>query len=332
MRTVGTVSASLLATCAMACMATLVGCSSGASGGGASEGAAPIPTEAQAQDDLLKKAELALVQRCLAKRGLALDEGLAASGQESSGGGSGGGGGGAAGNAVGQDRFPYGINDPSWAARNGFGMRARQASAPPASAESDSRTEPSSRTDRSESRERDRSRTSAATFGSGERELSVRLPSGYTVQANSDGCLATAQRQLYGNQERWFRAQVVVNNEGSETDRRVRRDSAYRSALDRWAVCMAPEQKAKDPAELRQIWERRASRMTDTESERLERRLAVAEARCVRSTGLARTGQRLDHEYAAEVRTENASERSDYQRMRERALHLAVQPSAPPGA
>ncbi|WP_164716065.1 hypothetical protein [Streptomyces sp. WAC 06738] len=52
----------------------------------------------------------------------------------------------------------------------------------------------------------------AALFGAGEAELTEELPTGYVVRAHTDGCLAGAQRALYGDQERWFRASTVVNN------------------------------------------------------------------------------------------------------------------------
>ncbi|MEV7403607.1 hypothetical protein AB0N93_24855 [Streptomyces sp. NPDC091267] len=55
-------------------------------------------------------------------------------------------------------------------------------------------------------------RVSAALFGAGPAELSVALPTGYVVRAHTDGCLAAAQRRLYGDQRGWFRASVIVNN------------------------------------------------------------------------------------------------------------------------
>lgn len=55
-------------------------------------------------------------------------------------------------------------------------------------------------------------RVDDALFGTGRAELSVVLPTGYAVRAHTDGCLAAAQRRLYGDQRRWFRASVIVNN------------------------------------------------------------------------------------------------------------------------
>ncbi|MFF4695265.1 hypothetical protein [Streptomyces chattanoogensis] len=56
----------------------------------------------------------------------------------------------------------------------------------------------------------------AALFGTGRAELTLPLPTGYVVRAHTDGCLAAAQRRLYGDQRRWFRASVTVNNLGPE--------------------------------------------------------------------------------------------------------------------
>lgn len=58
----------------------------------------------------------------------------------------------------------------------------------------------------------DARRVDAALFGTGPTELSLKLPTGYTVRAHTDGCLATAQQRLYGDQRAWSRVSVVVNN------------------------------------------------------------------------------------------------------------------------
>ncbi|MFF1257698.1 hypothetical protein ACFVZT_12835 [Streptomyces sp. NPDC058321] len=55
-------------------------------------------------------------------------------------------------------------------------------------------------------------RLADALFGAGRTELSLRLPTGYSVRAHTDGCLASAQRALYGDQRRWFQVSTVVNN------------------------------------------------------------------------------------------------------------------------
>ncbi|KUN09136.1 hypothetical protein AQI95_04590 [Streptomyces yokosukanensis] len=59
-------------------------------------------------------------------------------------------------------------------------------------------------------------RVDAALFGTGPAQLSLRLPTGYVVRTHTDGCLAAARRRLYGDQVRWFRTSVVVDNLGPE--------------------------------------------------------------------------------------------------------------------
>ncbi|MFF7050629.1 hypothetical protein ACFY94_19920 [Streptomyces griseorubiginosus] len=84
----------------------------------------------------------------------------------------------------------------------------------------------------------DRQRVADALFGTGRAELSLRLPTGYTVRAHTDGCLAAAQRRLYGDQDRWFHASVVVNNLQPEAARTGRPLSevraAHRAELTEW--------------------------------------------------------------------------------------------------
>ncbi|GLP66182.1 MULTISPECIES: hypothetical protein [unclassified Streptomyces] len=73
-------------------------------------------------------------------------------------------------------------------------------------------------------------RVSDALFGTGKAELSLRLPSGYVVRTHTDGCLAAAQQRLYGDQDRWFRTSVVVNNLTPEAARTGRPLSEVRAA------------------------------------------------------------------------------------------------------
>ncbi|MFI9305313.1 hypothetical protein [Streptomyces triculaminicus] len=86
-------------------------------------------------------------------------------------------------------------------------------------------------------------RVTAALFGAGPAELSVALPTGYVVRAHTDGCLAAAQQRLYGDQRRWFRASVIVNNlrpEADSTHRTVAEVRALHHAeLDEWRCLRA---------------------------------------------------------------------------------------------
>lgn len=74
-------------------------------------------------------------------------------------------------------------------------------------------------------------------FGTGHAELSVTLTTGHTVRAHTDGCLTQAHRHLYGDQPRWFHAQVTINNLRPEAQALLREDAGYRAALARRAAC-----------------------------------------------------------------------------------------------
>ncbi|MEU8893994.1 hypothetical protein [Streptomyces sp. NPDC048442] len=79
-------------------------------------------------------------------------------------------------------------------------------------------------------------RISDALFGAGRAELSLALPSGHVISQHTDGCLAAAQRRLYGDQRRWFQVSTRVANLRSaapaadRTDYRRLREDALRRA------------------------------------------------------------------------------------------------------
>lgn len=304
------------------CVAAMVGgCGEGPGQNDAGE-SRPVPRSTVAQDNLLKSAESALVRRCLTEREVPLPSAPSGSANGT------GTGSGAAQDrgAARQRQFPYGIDDPAWAAEHGFGSAAKAggpdrgdgARDAPRTQRAQQAPQPGKRTAKRQQRLAD------ALFGTGRRELSTRTATGLVVRANSDGCLAEAQRVLYGDQARWFRTEVAVNNIEAAAHHRVTRDPAYRAALARWARCIAPVHEAEDPAELRSAWRRRAGDLDPRQATDLQQRYAVAEARCVRSTDLAGTGARLEKRHATDVRAEYADLITDHRRMRERGLRYAV--------
>ncbi|MFD7974438.1 hypothetical protein [Streptomyces sp. NPDC059071] len=151
------------------------------------------------------------------------------------------------------------------------------------------------------------SRLRTALFGSDPRELSLTLATGLTVTANSDGCVASARTELYGDQTRWFRAQVTVDNLRAMAQARMKDDPAHRAALDRWTRCAAPSGGPRtgrpDPA--------------------------VAE-RCSRESGLADVRARLEPAELATVRTLHRDQVATYEQLRARALRRAAELSANP--
>ncbi|MFF6772163.1 hypothetical protein ACFY8W_01200 [Streptomyces sp. NPDC012637] len=151
------------------------------------------------------------------------------------------------------------------------------------------------------------SRLRTALFGEDPRELSLTLATGLTVTANSDGCVASARTELYGDQNRWFRAQVTVDNLRAMAQARMKDDPAHRAALDRWTRCAAP---SGGP---------RAGRPDP----------AVAK-RCTRESGLADVRARLEPAELATVRTLHRDQVATYEQLRARALRRAAELSANP--
>ncbi|MFD0268027.1 hypothetical protein ACFVGY_15810 [Streptomyces sp. NPDC127106] len=127
-----------------------------------------------------------------------------------------------------------------------------------------------------------------ALFGTDPAELSITLATGHTVRTHTDGCLAEAHRFLYGDQARWFRAEVTVNNLRPEAQARLGEDPAYREALARRAACEDGD--------------------TD----------------CIRRTGLEELRTRLEPARLAQVRAAHREELTTYGRLRDRALHRAA--------
>ncbi|MEU6374335.1 hypothetical protein [Streptomyces sp. NPDC046909] len=93
-------------------------------------------------------------------------------------------------------------------------------------------------------------RVDRALFGTGHAELTVKLPSGPVIAHHTDGCLAAAERRLYGDQGRWFRAVTLVNNLKSEAPPADR--ATYRSlrahGLTEARTLLASEYAHKNPS------------------------------------------------------------------------------------
>ncbi|MEV0177593.1 hypothetical protein AB0I00_41685 [Streptomyces sp. NPDC050803] len=85
-------------------------------------------------------------------------------------------------------------------------------------------------------------RVEDALFGTGRAELTLKLPSGHVISHHTDGCLAAAERRLYGDQRRWFQAVTAVNNLKSKApprDRAAHRELRARALTEARALLAA---------------------------------------------------------------------------------------------
>ncbi|WP_308282355.1 helix-turn-helix domain-containing protein [Streptomyces lichenis] len=67
---------------------------------------------------------------------------------------------------------------------------------------------------------------------------SVKAPTGVTITASAEGCIADAERTLHGDLPDWFRVKVITTNLRPVRKVRVRQDRRYTEAVRQWAACM----------------------------------------------------------------------------------------------
>lgn len=215
--------------------------------------------------------------------------------------------------ALSEDRdFPYGIDDPAWAARHGLGLALRDRAGRQAG-----EGNPNNRYTDGLPPQRRQAYT-AALYGTESKALAVTIPTGQQVTMPPDGCLAAARQELYGDLRRWFPAQAITDNLASAIRPKVYADQRFKAAAEQWSRCMAGRgHDFRDPVDLRE-------RFTAGPAEE-ERRVAVAEAECVVATRLAETGHRLERELGAPVRARYAADIRAHREFQAAALPRAAE-------
>ncbi|MFI6942846.1 hypothetical protein ACIBI4_26560 [Streptomyces sp. NPDC050418] len=166
--------------------------------------------------------------------------------------------------------FPYGIDDMAWARSHGFGTALRQEAAAYA------REDPNRRY---------------------RHALDGRSQAAY--DRKTAHCARAAGNALYGDGERWQRTDAAARAVTAEVREAVRERPRYRKAQAAWSSCMRGEGfDVTSPLVLAAYF---------GHSPAPERGAAVAEARCVTATGLARTGRALEPAVRAKVYAEHAA-------------------------
>ncbi|GAA3737381.1 hypothetical protein [Salinactinospora qingdaonensis] len=194
-------------------------------------------------------------------------------------------------------RFPYVIDDVNWAEEHGYGSDIKSDIARMR------KEDPNQRYFHGLPPERKAVALKAAN-GEAPHEITVENPDGLVLTRNDEGCQSEAERKLYGDLETWFEAKTTVDALESVRHERVITDPRFTEAVRPWAECMrAAGYPYESPARLREELKPIDAALPRDE----EIRLATAEARCARSSGLAATARDLAREHRRELRHEHRS-------------------------
>jgi hypothetical protein len=208
---------------------------------------------------------------------------------------------------------PYVLGDPSWARRHGYGtdLRVQQDRA--------ARKDPNARYFAGLPPARQRAAL-VALNGPGPKGLQATLPNGIHVQHSSRGCVSMAQRQLYGDLTAWYRTAKLAENLPGERYGLVISDPAFTAGVTAWSACMRQRgHRVDSPADAHRLFADPAT----APSRAKEIAMAVDEARCAASTGLADTAEQLDARYVAMQRNRYRSELLERERLQRAALPRA---------
>jgi hypothetical protein len=124
------------------------------------------------------------------------------------------------------------------------------------------------------------------------------LPTGGIDGHSADGCQASADTELYGSYQAWFKASTVAYDLPVLWQSMVLGSPQYISAVSVWSACMREKgYRYSNPAEAASASGAQAS----PHPQPAEIAAAVAEVQCAYSTGLIRTANRLDREFKANV-------------------------------
>ncbi|MEU8522443.1 hypothetical protein [Streptomyces sp. NBC_01216] len=213
--------------------------------------------------------------------------------------------------------FPYVVDDVAWARSHGYGAREERL------VERAREADPNQRRLRGLPAAR-RAAARDALIGASPVGLSAEAPTGTTITASDKGCVAAAQRALYGDLAAWFRVKVITMNLRPLRETRVHEDARYTRAVSRWAACMrAAGWPYPTPDHSRQAAAGLADSLPVREADAAAATLAVAEATCATGTPLARVARTLDRSYGAELRTRYRDELRLRWRFQKGALPLA---------
>lgn len=209
--------------------------------------------------------------------------------------------------------FPHVIDDLAWAKKHGYGTDLQR------KVERMRASDPNQRYFRSLSAER-RAAALDAFHGESSRDITVETPDGVQVSRSEEGCQAEAERELFESLPAWFTAESYNEALPGIVEERVAGDARFAAAVRPWSRCMKEDgHDYRSPAELR----KRLPSPENPLPRDKEIRLAVAEAECAHSTGLAEVTEALEQKYRKEVRRQYRSEVETGRRLQLAALPRA---------
>lgn len=210
--------------------------------------------------------------------------------------------------------FPYGVDDVDWAKRYGYGLgletKFREISA----------NHPNQKYLDSLPAER-RQLFAAVLNGPAPVGLEARDADGRRVTHSDKGCVSEAQRSLYGDLPGWYRATRATSGLPRIRADRILSDRSFAPLVSAWSGCM---KKAgfdfKAPVESARVMSRRTGVPAAEET-----RTAVAEAECLRTSGLGAAAKAADERISAEQQQQFGPQLDAERRLQRAALATAAE-------
>ncbi|MFI8835093.1 hypothetical protein ACIGPN_29480 [Streptomyces afghaniensis] len=157
----------------------------------------------------------------------------------------------------------------------------------------------------------------------GQRRIKVSVPGVGTMEHPTAGCFAEARIRLFGDYERWARADTFVNARFRPVDEEVKKSPDYKEATARWSTCVGARGHhftTPDNARARASTLQRDQAIS----------LAVATAECDRQVGRSKTHRSLYEQATRHWAERHPTEAADFRRLNaEAAARLTAATTAP---
>ncbi|MGI5376918.1 hypothetical protein ACQEV2_22245 [Streptomyces sp. CA-251387] len=202
----------------------------------------------------------------------------------------------------------FGLDDVAWARRHGYGL-AEAARIGDGEGDQDGNRDGKAAAENSPQARyvaslppQRKAEFDRALNGTDRAAIVVPAPGRGQIFTSADGCQADARRRLYGDLRKWTEAKAAVVNLAYFTFDEVVAEPRYTEALADWRACMKARGLAY-PSSSQAIGAVAKENRSRTAEEAFKREVtvAVADAECNRTAGLARTGTRLQREHVRDA-------------------------------